>query len=98
MKTNAAKNISKVFLEIKFDYLKDHGQELNIETIIQNASISAESKELLMWRFKEGLLIKQIGQRLQEKLGLAEPLSDRQVDRRMLKACNQLFDSIIAGC
>ncbi|MBO5956692.1 MAG: hypothetical protein J6Q39_03980 [Bacteroidales bacterium] len=98
MKTNKAKTISKVFLEIKFDYLKNHGQEVNIETIIQNANISAEAKELLLWRFKEGLLIKQIGKRLQEKLQLTEPLSDRQVDRRMLKACNLLFDTLVASC
>lgn len=97
MRTNSSKKLSKQFLETKFNYLYAHGRECEIESLILSASIPSDSKEILLWRYRDNLLIKQLGVLLQEKLNLAQPLSDRQVDRRLLKACDEFFDTLIAS-
>lgn len=83
--------LAKYFIETYVNYQFDHGREKNIESRILSADIPVDAKEILLWRFYERLFIKQIGVRLQKKLNLVEPLSDRQVSRRLNKACELFF-------
>lgn len=87
--------LNRDFLQELFSRYKETGRIDKLRNDISELEIEEKHKSLLKWHYVDGLPFKTIGYLIAESENLAQPLSERQVNRRHSKALELAFNDIL---